>query len=69
MDVLATSIPELPPPTSMPTEWPQTGRPLLLQLAGMGWEVMAGDADVPDPGINFSSHERSHHGRRPASRG
>ncbi len=42
------NIPELPPPTSTPTEWSEVERPLLLQLAGMGWMVVAGDTDVPD---------------------
>ena len=42
------NIPEPPPPTSTPTEWSEVERPLLLQLSGMGWTVMAGDTDVPD---------------------
>ncbi len=40
------SIPDLKPPTSTPTEWSEVERPLLLQLARMGWQVMAGDIDV-----------------------
>lgn len=41
-------IPELKPPTSTPTEWSEVERPLLLQLARMGWQVLSGDIDVPD---------------------
>ena len=43
-----TEIPELKPPTSTPTEWSEVERPLLLQLALMGWQVLSGDIDVPD---------------------
>ena len=45
---MANSIPDLPPPTSTPTEWSEVERPLLLQLAGMGWQYMTGDIDVPE---------------------
>ena len=41
-------IPDLKPPTSTPTEWSEVERPLLQQLAGMGWQIMFGDIDVPD---------------------
>lgn len=41
-------IPELKPPTSTPTEWSEVERPLLIQLAKMGWQVMPGDIDVPE---------------------
>ncbi len=40
-------IPDLPPPTSTPTEWSEVERPLLLQLAEMGWQYLPGDIDVP----------------------
>ena len=40
-------IPDLQPPTSTPTEWSEVERPLLLQLAGMGWQYLPGDIDVP----------------------
>jgi type I restriction enzyme R subunit len=43
-----TKIPELKPPTSTPTEWSEVERPLLLQLARMGWKYLPGDIDVPD---------------------
>ncbi|AFL73534.1 type I restriction endonuclease subunit R [Thiocystis violascens] len=33
-------LPELPPPTSTPTEWSEVERPLLLHLHAMGWEVL-----------------------------
>jgi len=36
-------IPEIAPPTSTPTEWSEVEWPLLLQLAGMGWQIMFGD--------------------------
>jgi type I restriction enzyme R subunit len=42
------AVPDLRPPTSTPTEWSEVERPLLLQLAGMGWGYLAGDIDVPD---------------------
>jgi type I restriction enzyme R subunit len=41
-------IPEMRPLTKAPTEWSEVERPLLFQLARMGWQVMAGDIDVPD---------------------
>jgi type I restriction enzyme, R subunit len=41
-------IPDLEPPTSTPTEWSEVERPLLLQLALMGWQFMPGDIDVPE---------------------
>lgn len=40
-------IPALPPPTSTPTEWSEVERPLLFQLACMGWQYLPGDIDVP----------------------
>ncbi len=42
-----TDIPELPPETSTPTEWSKVERPLLMQLAKMGWNIIIGDNDVP----------------------
>lgn len=41
-------IPDLPLPTSTPTEWAEVERPLLIQLAGMGWQYMPGDIDLPE---------------------
>lgn len=41
-------VPDLRPPTSTPTEWSEVERPLLLQLARMGWSYLAGDIDVAD---------------------
>ena len=41
-------IPEIAPPTTTPTEWSEVERPLLQQLAGMGWQYMPGDIDVPE---------------------
>jgi len=38
-----SEIAEIRPPTSTPTEWSEVERPLLLQLSGMGWDVMQGD--------------------------
>ena len=34
---MPNSVPDLKPATSTPTEWSEVERPLLLQLAGMGW--------------------------------
>lgn len=45
---MTSSIPELAPPTSTPTEWSEVERPLLLQLTLMGWQVVPGDIDVPE---------------------
>jgi len=39
---------EFLPPTKTLTEWSEVERPLLLQLAGMGWQIMSIDIDVPD---------------------
>lgn len=41
-------VPDLKPPTSTPTEWSEVEWPLLLHLARMGWQTMAGDIDVPE---------------------
>ncbi len=41
-------IPELPPPMSIPTEWSEVERPFPLQLAGMDWQYLPGDIDVPE---------------------
>lgn len=43
-----SDIPELKPPTSTPTEWSEVERPLLLQLAKMGWQYLPGDIDIPE---------------------
>jgi len=40
-------IPGIQPPTSAPTEWSEVERPLLMQLAAMGWKYLSGDIDVP----------------------
>jgi type I restriction enzyme R subunit len=45
---MTSSIPDLAPPTSTPTEWSEVERPLLLQLARMGWQFTPGDIDVPE---------------------
>jgi len=45
---MEAQLPDLNPPTSTPTEWSEVERPLLLQLAGMGWQYLAGDIDVPE---------------------
>jgi len=43
-----SDIPDLKPPTSTPTEWSEVERPLLLQLARIGWQYIPGDIDVPE---------------------
>ena len=45
---MTSSIPDLAPPTSTPTEWSEVERPLLIHLARMGWQFMSGDIDVPE---------------------
>ena len=54
-------LPELPPPTSTPTEWSEVERPLLLQLHAMGWNVLCleNEQDKIDyPGATGRQHFR-----------
>jgi type I restriction enzyme R subunit len=45
---MPNSVPDVRPTTSTPTEWSEVERPLLVQLAGTGWQYLPGDIDVPD---------------------